>query len=64
LPTRTVDEEIDRPLRKIEELDEGLRLEGAVFLEPKHQSVHPEQARQLYLDIATMHQRVCSPELN
>jgi hypothetical protein len=34
-----VDEEIDRPLRKIEELDEGLRLEGAVFLEPKNESV-------------------------
>lgn len=30
------------------------RLKRLIFFE--HQKVHPEQARQLYLDIATMHQ--------
>jgi hypothetical protein len=38
----------------LHELTQGKPFEEIVFSE--HQNVHPEQARQLYLDIATMHQ--------
>jgi cold shock CspA family protein len=38
----------------LHELTQGKPFEEIVFSE--HQKVHPEQARQLYLDIATMHQ--------
>ena len=38
----------------LHELTQGKPFEEIVFSE--HQSVHPEQARQLYLDIASMHQ--------
>jgi tetratricopeptide (TPR) repeat protein/cold shock CspA family protein len=38
----------------LHELTQGKPFEEIVFAE--HQNVHPEQARQLYLDIATMHQ--------
>ena len=48
-------ERADRQLLvALHELTQGKPFEEIVFAE--HQRVHPEQARQLYLDIATMHQ--------
>lgn len=48
-------EKADRQLLvALHELTQGKPFEEIVFSE--HQRVHPEQARQLYLDIATMHQ--------
>jgi cold shock CspA family protein len=48
-------ERADRQLLvALHELTQGKPFEEIIFAE--HQSVHPEQARQLYLDIATMHQ--------
>jgi cold shock CspA family protein len=48
-------ERADRQLLvALHELTQGKPFEEILFAE--HQSIHPEQARQLYLDIATMHQ--------
>jgi hypothetical protein len=48
-------ERADRQLLvALHELTQGKPFEEIIFAE--HQRVHPEQARQLYLDIATMHQ--------
>jgi SIR2-like domain/Tetratricopeptide repeat/'Cold-shock' DNA-binding domain len=62
LKEKTHDERIDAFMGKadrqllvaLHELTQGKPFEEIVFYE--HQSVHPEQARQLYLDIASMHQ--------
>jgi len=62
LADKTYDERVDafmgradrQILVALHELTQGKPFEEIVFAE--HQSVHPEQARQLYLDIATMHQ--------
>lgn len=64
LKGRTRDEQIDAFMEKeradrqllvaLHELTQGKPFEAIVLDE--HQSVYPEQARQLYLDIATMHQ--------
>jgi hypothetical protein len=48
-------ERADRQLLvALHELTQGKPFEEIVFQE--HQRIHPERARQLYLDIATMHQ--------
>ena len=48
-------ERADRQLLvALHELTQGKPFEEIILAE--HQRVHPEQARQLYLDIATMHQ--------
>lgn len=62
LKEKTYDERVDAFLGRadrqllvaLHELTQGKPFEEIVFSE--HQSIHPEQAKQLYLDIATMHQ--------
>ena len=62
LADKTYDERVDafmgradrQILVALHELTQGKPFEEIVFAE--HRNVHPEQARQLYLDIATMHQ--------